>query len=108
MNKFILKNDDLSVTDHWEACDRFKCPFITLREQGETLVEISFDITHTNIPLELASEKVKELWTTYANFFLLENSHLYLDSFYFFRFSVLKEHGACIANQLFEYLLVLK
>lgn len=107
MQNFIKYiNDESLATEHWEYCQRYHIPFISVKPLGKNKMEIFYDVTELDIDLERISEEVKGLFLAYQKFFLLDDyfAKNYLDQYYFFCFPVLAEHADCIATQLFEFL----
>lgn len=104
--KYINENIS-SPTEHWEYCQRYKIPYISVKSAGKNKAEIFYDITDLPVDLQEISEKVRTFYKAYHSFFLLNEyfGKKYEDNTYFFTFVVLSEHSNCIANQLFDFLM---
>lgn len=103
--KYIHETD--AATEHWEYCQRYKIPYVSVKNIGKNKAEIFYDITELPVDLQSISEKVKTLFNAYQSFFLLDEyfGRNYQDQYYFFSFPILAEHSQCIANQLFDFLM---
>lgn len=104
--KFIYKNSNVQG-EYWEYCEKTKSPYIEINSVGKDYSNIFYDVTNYHINLEDISDKIKRLYISYKEFFLLTdlNCNNEDNEYYFFNLLVKQEHAEFIADKLYDYLL---
>jgi len=107
--KFVFGKNKEEEIKHWNKCERYRIPFISVVDKNKTEVEVFYDITNitSSEKLENISHKVKRFYTLYLEFLHLEISSVqeYFDEYYFFRFKLKREFYESLVEKLYDFLL---
>jgi len=109
IKKFISKGIEKDDVKHWEVCEKYKVPFISVSNKGEDTVEVFYDITNIvgTDKLEYISEKLKAFYINYIEFLGLDIPSIqhYLDEHYFFKFELKREYHQVLTEKLYDFLI---
>ncbi|AYG99821.1 hypothetical protein F6Q07_22890 [Pectobacterium parmentieri] len=103
--KFTYKNKK-EKNDHWLNCEKNRAPCIELSNVNKEYVNIFYDVSNYNIDLELLSNDIKNMYSTYLSFFIISDQIIenLETQYYFFNFIVKAEHVCYLADKLYDYL----
>ncbi|KAF2080567.1 hypothetical protein [Flavobacterium sharifuzzamanii] len=107
MKKFIYTDNSKVVNVHWQNCQKNKITYITIKRINKSYFEVFYDVTNTNLDLNIISNEVKNIYLSYVKFLLIPyyEYESYLSQNYFFSMLIKEGHEQFFAEKLFDYLM---